>query len=134
VDIMVGQTKDVGWQIGVSKTLPYSPEAVWAALMSPEGVAIWLGKGATLAKGERYETVDGTVGEVRSLNEVDRVRLTWHPRDWDHETTVQIAISPSGTKTRLVFHQERMASAEERARQREHWRAVLNDLFGLLSA
>jgi uncharacterized protein YndB with AHSA1/START domain len=131
---MIGQTKDAGFQIGVSKTLPYSPEAVWAAIMSDEGIALWLGKGATLVKGQPYETDDGTVGEVRSLNEVDRVRVTWRPKDWDHETTVQIAIAASGGKTRLNFHQERMAGPAERERQREHWRKVMTDVVDLLSA
>lgn len=131
---MIGQTKDVGFNIGVSKTLPFPPEVVWAAVMSPEGVALWLGKGATLTKGERYETTEGTVGEVRSLHELDRVRLTWHPRDWDHESTVQVAISASGDKTMLRFHQERLAGPEERARQRDHWREVMDSIVDLLTA
>ncbi|MBP2320241.1 uncharacterized protein YndB with AHSA1/START domain [Kibdelosporangium banguiense] len=131
---MIGQTKDVGFNIGVSRTLPFPPEVVWAAIMSPAGVALWLGKGATLVKGERYETADGTVGEVRSLHELDRIRLTWQRRDWDHETTVQIALSTRGAKTVLNFHQERMTGPEERARQRDHWRGVMNEVVDLLTA
>jgi uncharacterized protein YndB with AHSA1/START domain len=131
---MIGQTKDVGFNIGASKTLPFPPEVVWAAIMSPEGVALWLGEGATLVKGERYETIEGTVGEVRSLRPFDRVRLTWHPRDWDHESTVQVAISPSGAKTVLRFHQERLDGPEERARQRDHWREVMDSIVDLLQA
>ncbi|MCE7006468.1 SRPBCC domain-containing protein [Kibdelosporangium philippinense] len=131
---MIGQTKDVGFQIGVSKTLPYAPEAVWAAIMSDEGVALWLGRGANLVKGQSYETEDGTVGKVRSRNEVDRVRVTWRPKDWDHETTVQIAISANAGKTRLTFHQERMADPAERERQREHWRRVMADVVDLLTS
>jgi uncharacterized protein YndB with AHSA1/START domain len=131
---VIGQTKDAGFQIGVSKTLSFPPEAVWAAVMSQAGIALWLGEGATLAKGEPYATTDGTVGEVRSLHELDRVRLTWRPRGWDHETTVQIAVSGSGGKTRLTFHQERMTGPEERERQRDHWRKVMADVVDLLTA
>lgn len=131
---MIGQTKDVGFNIGVSRTLPFPREVVWAAIMSPEGVALWLGEGATLVKGERYETIEGTVGEVRSLHPFDRVRLTWHPRDWDHESTVQVAISASGAKTVLRFHQERLDGPEERARQRDHWREVMDSIVDLLRA
>jgi uncharacterized protein YndB with AHSA1/START domain len=129
---MIGQTKDVGFNIGVSKTLPFPPEVVWAAIMSPEGVALWLGEGATLVKGERYETTEGTVGEVRSLHKFGRVRLTWHPRDWDHESTVQVTVSARSAKTVLNFHQERLAGPEERARQRDHWRAVMDSIIDLL--
>jgi uncharacterized protein YndB with AHSA1/START domain len=131
---MIGQTKDVGFNIGVSRTLPFPPDVVWAAIMSREGIALWLGEGATLAKGEHYETTDGTVGEVRSLHKLDRVRLTWHPRDWDHESTVQIALSTRGEKTVLNFHQERLAGPEERERQRDHWRGVMDAIVDLLTS
>lgn len=44
----VGLTRDAGFQIGVSRTLPHPPEAVWDLLTSPEGAALWLGPGADL--------------------------------------------------------------------------------------
>jgi hypothetical protein len=69
---MIGQTKDVGWNIGVSKTLPYPVEQVWALLTS-------------------------------------------------------------GDKTVLGFHQEWLADAEERERQREHWRAAMARVAAALS-
>ncbi|WP_307849590.1 SRPBCC family protein [Qaidamihabitans albus] len=131
-----GETKDVGYQIGVSKTVPYSVAEVWRFLVSPAGVALWLGEGAALEprKAAPYETAAGTTGEVRSFRERDRVRLTWRPRDWDHDTTVQVAVSASGAgRTVLRFHQEWLADADERARQREHWRAVLAAVLGGLN-
>ncbi|MFB6722606.1 SRPBCC domain-containing protein [Kribbella sp. NPDC056345] len=120
-----GQTKDAGWNIGVSKTLPYPVSDVWDFVISPAGVTLWLGKGAELADGAAYKTADGTVGEVRSLHENDRVRLTWQPHDWSHESTVQVAVSAAGSKTVLRFHQERLADADERERQRTHWQQVM---------
>lgn len=119
----VGQTKDVGFQIGVSQTLAHAPARVWQFLTSPAGIALWLGEGARLRpeKGATYETADGTTGEVRGFRDQDRVRLTWRPEGWDHDTTVQVAITGSGDKTCLRFHQERLADADERSRQRDHW-------------
>lgn len=128
----VGKTKDVGWEIGVSKTLPYSVPELWDFLTSPEGIAVWLGDGASLAPGATYETKDGTTGEVRGFREKDRVRLTWHPADWSHESTVQVALSAAGPKTVVRFHQERLASAEERTRQRTHWQQVMTALVAAL--
>jgi uncharacterized protein YndB with AHSA1/START domain len=122
---MVGETKDVGFQIGVSKTLPDPPERVWTFLTSDAGTAIWLGEGANLVphRGARYKTSDGTTGEARSFHELNRVRLTWRPRRWDHDTTVQVAITPRGKGTQLRLHQEWLADADERAWQRDHWRS-----------
>jgi len=129
-----GLTKDAGWNIGVSKTLPHSVEDVWDFVISPEGVALWLGSGVALQDGASYETDDGTVGEVRSLHRNDRVRLTWQPADWSHDSTVQVAVSPSGGKTVLRFHQERLASADERERQRAHWSQVMTAMVEKLDS
>lgn len=131
----VGKTKDVGWEVGVSRTLACSPEEAWALLTSRDGVAIWLGDGVAFPAEPRtrYETGDGTVGEVRSFRPLDRIRLTWHPKDWDHESTVQVAISPMKTGTSIRFHQERLADADERERQRDHWSSVIGRLEDLLS-
>jgi uncharacterized protein YndB with AHSA1/START domain len=124
----VGQTKDAGWEIGVSRTLGHPADVVWALLTSPRGTELWLGAGLTwpAAKGDTYELDDGTVGEVRSFRPLDRLRLTWQPPDWDHESTVQIAIADRGDKTRITFHQERLADADERERQRAHWSAAMD--------
>jgi uncharacterized protein YndB with AHSA1/START domain len=130
----VGLSKDAGWEIGVSKTLPYSVPELWEFVSSAEGIAVWLGEGAVLGEpGSSYETTDGTTGEVRSKNENDRIRVTWRPADWSQDSTVQVALSGSGAKTVLRFHQERLADAEQRARQRTHWQQVMAAVIERLS-
>lgn len=123
-----GLTQDAGWEIGVSKTLPLPVPAVWEFITSAEGVALWLGKGAQLPteKGESYETEDGIAGEVRSYRPGDRVRLTYGA------TTLQVTVSASGEKSVLRFHQEHLADAAERERQRAHWKAVMVEVVEVL--
>jgi hypothetical protein len=60
------------------------------------------------------------------------VRLTWRPAGWDHDTTVQVALSPAASGTTIRFHQERLADAGERERQRAHWAGVLDRLVAQL--
>jgi uncharacterized protein YndB with AHSA1/START domain len=124
----VGKTKDVGWEIGVSRTLAAPAARVWEVLTSAEGTGLWLGSGVTWPAdaGSPYELTDGTAGEIRSFRPLDRIRLTWQPPDWDHESTVQVAIRERDGRTRITFHQERLADAEERERQRAHWAAVMD--------
>ncbi|GAB3350984.1 SRPBCC domain-containing protein [Amycolatopsis echigonensis] len=132
----VGQTKDAGWQIGVSKTVGRSAEEVWDFLTSAEGVAIWLGEGVTVhpEPGVGYKTADGIRGETRSFREMDRIRLTWQPPGWSHDTTLQLAVRASGPgKAMLRIHQERLADAAERERQRRHWQGVLAELITALA-
>ncbi|MEV6442513.1 SRPBCC domain-containing protein [Amycolatopsis sp. NPDC051716] len=131
----VGKTADVGWNIGVSRTLPYPAEVVWDFLVSREGVTIWLGPGVELPRepGAEYETANGTVGEIRGFAEGDRVRLTWRPSDWDHDSTVQVRLSGAGAKTTLRFHQEWLADAEEREQQRAYWQDVTERVVAALA-
>ena len=37
-----------------------------------------------------------------------------------------------GDRTRVVFHQERLADAAERAQQRTHWQSVMDALVAAL--
>ncbi|HEY5879100.1 MAG TPA: SRPBCC domain-containing protein [Nakamurella sp.] len=126
----VGLTREAGFEIGVSRTVDIPLERIWDILVSGEGTRTWLGDGVNLPaeRGTTYRTTDGTAGEIRSFHPNDRVRLTWRPDDWDHESIVQVTVSSRGGRTVVRFHQERLADPDERERQRAHWRGVLDEL------
>lgn len=131
-----GLTKDAGWEIGASRTVPAPLEEVWELLLAGPGLTAWLGEGATLpaALGEPYTATDGTTGELRSLRPHDRVRLTLQPPGrTGRPTTVQVALRPTATGTSIRFHQEHLADADERAQQRAHWHGVLDRIEDLLA-
>jgi uncharacterized protein YndB with AHSA1/START domain len=120
----------------VSKTINRPVDEVWDFITSEAGVAIWLGDDVTVLaeKGAGYETEAGVRGETRGFRNLDRVRLTWQPRDWSHDTTLQLTVRSTGSeRTRLVIHQERLADASEREQQRRHWQGVINALNAALS-
>lgn len=125
-----GLTKDAGWQIGVSRTLPHPPALVWEFVSGREGLALWLGPGAKLdplQRGTSYRTDSGIAGQLRGYRQGERIRLTYG------STTVQVGLTPApGGRTVLRFHQERMACARERERQRVHWRGVVDRIAAAL--
>jgi activator of HSP90 ATPase len=131
----VGKTADSGWQLGVSETVPYPATDLWEFLLGREGIEIWLGPGVELPKerGAAYETANGTAGHVRSFRELDKVRLTWRPKDWDHDSTLQLTVSGAGAKSTLRFQQELLADAEERELQRSYWEDVTERLVAALA-
>ncbi len=55
---VVGQTKDVGFQIGVRRTFASRSQQVWEVMTSDEGVKLWLGdvSGLRLMEGEIYQS------------------------------------------------------------------------------
>lgn len=131
----VGKTEGAGWEIGVSKTVDHPIDEVFAFLTSPDGTALWLGHDVhELGEpGHTFKTAEGTTGEIRSYRPGDRIRLTWKPKDWDHESTVQVTVTTKGDdRTTLQFHQERLTGGAERERQRTHWRDVLADIVEAL--
>ncbi|MGH7196980.1 MAG: SRPBCC family protein [Candidatus Saccharimonadales bacterium] len=132
---VVGQTKDAGFEIGVQKTFDVSVDQAWQLLLTEPGLSVWLGalgEDFHFAKGEAYETADGTHGEIRSYTLGERLRLTWQPKDWDHSSTLQIYVLPTNTGASIRFHHEKLANAEEREAMREHWRNVLDKIEKLV--
>jgi uncharacterized protein YndB with AHSA1/START domain len=130
---IVGQTKDVGFEIGVRRTFDISPAAAWNLLTSPEGLRVWLGDapGLQLEEGETYTTREGASGEVR-VNSGRHLRITWQPPGWTKPSLIQVRVIPSGGKTVISFHQEHLAGPDERAEMRERWKAALDTLGNLL--
>lgn len=128
----VGRTASVGYQIGVRRTLPTSEEELWAVLLSPEGLRIWLGGVAEIEKGSRFSFPDGTCGEIRVYKPWSHLRLTWHRPEWEAPSTVQVRVIAARTGTTLSFHQEQLASAADRAAMRSHWEQVVGRLADLL--
>ena len=119
-----GKTKDAGWEVGVRQTVAASSEVVWEFLLG-EGLPLWLGE-TTLphAKGEVYRTADGVAGEVRSYTDNTKVRLTWHPDDWPHDSTLQLSVKEVVGGTTIGIHHERLADREERRMMLGHWKKV----------
>ncbi len=129
----VGETASAGFEIGVQKSLPLTPAQAWNLLTEPEGRALWLGTVPDLRWEKRaaYATAEGTRGEVRSFTPGKLVRLTWQPLHFPAPSTLQVSLTPSGAKTALRFHQEKLDSAETREEMRAHWRKVLEKLAKL---
>lgn len=101
----VGETKDVGWQIGVRRTVSLTLEEAWARIEDPVS---WLG-----------EEPD----DVRSTHPLQLVRVGWRG------TVVQVRVTPANTGITVSFHQEHLTDAEHRERQRTHWKETLDRLF-----
>lgn len=130
----VGQTADAGYQIGVQKTLPIPHDLAWDLLVVGPGRDIWLGETQPLDlhKGQEYVTSNGVSGEIRSVAPGQRLRLTWSHPDLSGPSTLQLYLAPSGEKTSVRFHQERLSSQDERELMRKHWREVLSKLQELV--
>lgn len=128
----VGKTADVGYQIGVRRTLPSGEEALWSLLLSPEGMTAWLGGAIELEDGARYTLDNGTTGQVRVYKPWSHIRLTWRPQGWARPSTVQVRVLAASRGSTLSFHQEHLADGAARATMKAHWEGVIERLAGML--
>lgn len=124
----LGKTAPVGFEVGISKTLPITPREAWRMIISQRGRKLWLGDVPRLKfkKGERFHSRDAA-GEIRTVKPGHRLRLTYQPGGAKAATTLQITVTPRQTTrgTCIRFHQEKLVSAEEREHMRRHWQSVL---------
>ena len=128
---VVGETADTGFQVGVRRSADVELDAVWDLLVSRPD--LWLGEGATVTfdEGATYDVPAGgsgpaATGEVRVVKPGNRLRLSWHPADWDAPATVQLRLSRTSTgKTTLGAHLEKLPDAEAREQMGERWRGAV---------
>jgi hypothetical protein len=127
-DDTIGLTRDAGWQVGVRTTVPAGGPAVWDYLTGA-GLPLWLGETTLPTQTNAvYETDDGVRGRLISRTEGVRVRLSWRPSDWPHDTTLQLSLRAAATGTTIAVHHERLADRDERRMMLGHWKTVVAEL------
>jgi uncharacterized protein YndB with AHSA1/START domain len=127
---IVGQTKEVGFQIGIRKTLPISFDIAWNFLLSEEGLEIWLGKISSeqFDLNRNYKTIEGIEGKVRVLEPNSHIRLTWKPKNWENISTLQIRVIKAKDGTTISIHQETLLDSNQREEMKEYWNIVIDML------
>lgn len=128
----VGKTARAGYQVGVRRTLPFSEKRIWEALLSTDGLTIWLGGATEIAQGVPYALENGTRGEIGVYKPWSHIRLTWQPKDWARPSTLQIRVIPARNGTTVNVHQEQLNGATERNAMKAHWEGVLERLAAML--
>jgi uncharacterized protein YndB with AHSA1/START domain len=132
---VLGQTATGGFQIGVQRTVAASPRRVWRFVTSKPGLRCWLGdaRAFRVKPGARYETAQGTSGEIRVVKAGERLRLSWQPRGAKSASTLQLTFAPAGKKTAVHFHHEKLSGLAERRRMRQRWSTALDQIVAGLS-
>lgn len=124
----------------IERTIPASPQRVWAAFTTAEGLAAWLWPGSWQATAEVDLRVGGrfriassekgiaVAGEFVSIEEPGRLVQTWRWEGDPEETLVTYTFEPSGEGTALTILHERFDSAEDRDSHVQGWNDCLDRL------
>jgi len=124
-DKQVGLTKDAGWEVGVRTTVAAPIPVVWQYLTG-EGLKVWLGQIDALPteKGAAYSTADGVSGTVRGYKSESKLRISWQPDDWPHDSIIQVTVKESVTGTTIGIHHDHLADRDERRLMLGHWKNI----------
>lgn len=125
----VGKTAAAGFQVGVRRTFPLSPQEAWDLLASSEGMKYWIGvvDGLELLPGQTFVSREGTAGELRVVKPQEQLRMKWQRAGWKHPSTLQIRIIPASPgKTTISFHQEKLEDMHARETMKKYWEAALD--------
>lgn len=128
---VIGQTKTVGFQVGVRRTFPISQEKAWQLVTSVEGLNLWLGESTSiiLQPGQKYVTKAGAFGQIRVVKSLQQLRLTWKKVEWQRPSTVQVRIpSKESNKTTISFYQENLSDKNVREEMKVYWEKVLEGI------
>ena len=129
MEMQIGQTKDVGFQFGVRKTIPISSELAWKFLFSAKGLETWLGKlDNELELKKEFETGNGITGVVRVFKPNSHIRLNWKLKDWPNMSTVQLRVIKKQEKTTISIHQEKLLNAEQRSKMKDYWIKIIEKI------
>jgi uncharacterized protein YndB with AHSA1/START domain len=116
----------------VRETVALPLPVVWQFLVS-KGIPIWLGDGEFRGlKGFRYTMADGVRGEVLAYAEGSKIRVTWRPDDWPHDTVLVLSVKEVEAGTTIAIHHQQLADREERRMMLGHWKNVVGALAGAL--
>lgn len=127
----IGKTAAAGFQIGVRRTFPLSPQEAWDLLASSEGMKYWIGvvDGLELLPGQTFASREGTTGELRVVKPPEQLRMRWQLAGWEHPSTLQIRILPASPgKTTISFHQEKLEDMHARETMKKYWDAALDGI------
>jgi hypothetical protein len=127
---VIGQTKHVGFQIGIRRTFSISTKEARDIIFSDNGLRIWLGElsSGDFSIGQNYQTKEGITGEIKVFKPYSHIRLTWKKKEWHNISMLQIRIITSKNGATISFHQEKLLDSMQRTEMKKHWEMILSKL------
>lgn len=123
----IDKIKPVGFQLGVSKTFAVSYDDMWEFLLSEKGISVWLGEinFDEFGVSKLYQTKQGIEGKLNVFKPDSHLRLAWKPKHWEKSSIVEMRITNSKGRAKIVFHHTNLYEIEQRTEMKKYWDNVI---------
>ncbi len=121
------KTKNLGFQVSVSKIFTVNPETMWEFILSEEGLAVWLGKISI----EEFEIQkpficpDGTEGKLTVFKPDCHIRLQFKPKHWQKYAIIELRITRIKGRAAMVIHQTNFFEEAKIEEMRSYWKGII---------
>jgi activator of HSP90 ATPase len=123
----IKNTKELGFQVSVSKTFKVSTEIMWEFILSEKGIHVWLGEinidDFDIQK--QFITKEGIEGKLTVFVPECHLRLKWKPSIFEKQSTVELRITNTNGKAKVIFHHTRFYKIEQQEILRRYWKNVI---------
>jgi hypothetical protein len=122
--------KDLGFQVSVSKTFNVSTQTMWEFLLSENGITIWLGEINFEDFGiqKQFVTKEGIEGKLTVFVPDCHLRLKLKPIGFEKALTVELRVTNSRGKAKVLFHNTGFYKIEQVEQLRNRWKHVISKM------
>ena len=123
--------KDLGYQVSVSKIFPVSPDAMWAFILSQEGIELYLGEMdlEDFELQKPFVSKAGLEGKLTVFVPDCHLRFKWKPSNWERFSTVELRITNSKGRAAVLFYHAGFYKQQQVEELRAHWKNVIADML-----
>lgn len=100
---------------------------MWEFLLSENGIEVWLGKinSDEFEICKPFNTKEGIEGKLTIFKPDSHLRLSWKLKDWAKSSIVEMRITNSKGRARMVFHHTKLYEIEQRIEMKKYWNNIL---------
>lgn len=127
---MSEKTKNLKFQLGVSKIFNISTDELWTFILSKKGILIWLGEinCGEFEVNKLVKTKNDIEVKLTVFTPNSHLRFSWKNSDWENSSIVELRIKKVKERSQILFHQTNLSSIEQRTQMKNYWSKKLNSI------